>query len=96
MRRSLAIAPSLLLTSGRAITDRLDITNHQLGTVNRQLGETNQRLGDAQARLYEVNRRLDETNRKLNTVEQAILQSSVLRPNPATPAPTPQPASPAR
>ena len=87
MRRLLVLAPCSLLSSGWAITDRLDITNHQLGAVNQKIAETNLRLGDAQARLLEVNQRLDETNRKLNTVEQAILQSPVLRPNPATPPP---------
>jgi septal ring factor EnvC (AmiA/AmiB activator) len=90
VKRLLAIATALLLASGCAVTDRLDITNHQLGAVNQKIAETNLRLGDAQAKLQEVNMRLDETNRKLNTVEQSILQSPVLRPNPATPAPAPR------
>ena len=45
MRRLLAVAPVLLLMSGWAITDRLDITNHHLGNCTRELSETNQRLG---------------------------------------------------
>jgi hypothetical protein len=59
MRSLLVLAPALLLSSGCAITDRLDITNHQLGAVNQKIAETNLRLGDAQARLLEVNQRLD-------------------------------------
>jgi len=91
MRRLFAIAPALLLSTGCAITDRLDITNHQLAAVDQKIAETNLRLGDAQARLLEVDQQLAETNRKLSTVEQAILQSPVLRPNPANPAPVPMP-----
>ena len=98
MRRLLATAPVLLLMSGCAITDRLDITNHHLGTVTRELNETNQRLGDVESKLADVNARLDETNRKMNTVEQAVLQNNVLRPNlssPVSPS-APLPSTPGR
>lgn len=93
MKRFLGIAPLLLLTSGCAITDRLDLTNQQLGAANSRIGETNQRLADVEAKLLDVNLRIEETNRKMNTVEQAILQSPVLRPNPSTHATVPPPST---
>jgi peptidoglycan hydrolase CwlO-like protein len=80
MRRLLAVPLALVATSGCTITDRLDLTISQLGTVNAQLSETNQRLADAQSKLDQTNRqldsalsKLDEANRRLDVVDQAIL-----------------------
>jgi septal ring factor EnvC (AmiA/AmiB activator) len=83
MRRRLIIAAlAVLAAPGCAITDRIDRTNQEINTTNSQLAVANQQLAGAL-------QRIDETNRRLDVVDQAILQSPLLRPNPAPAAPAP-------
>ena len=72
-----------------------------------QLATADQRMADMQAQVHQLNQQmtvvmgtLNETDRKMNTVEQSILQSSLLRPKtspapPTQPVPVPVPATPA-
>ena len=82
MRRRLIMALGLLAAPGCAITDRIDQTNREIETTNSQLAIANQQLAGAL-------QRLDETNRRIDVIDQAVLQSPLLRPNltPAAPAP---------
>jgi septal ring factor EnvC (AmiA/AmiB activator) len=100
MWRRSSLALTLLVASGCAITNRLDATNSQLTTANAQLARSDQRVADMQAHIQQMAQQLAETDRKLNTVEQAVLQSPVLRPRispapPTEPIPAPNLPSPA-
>ncbi len=108
MWRKTFLAVCALGCTGCAVTDRLDLVNQHLSVANSQLSTADQRLAEMQANVRDLHaqmnvalRSLEETNRKLNTVEQAVLQSPVLRPKispppPIRPIPPPAASAPSR